>query len=242
MKRWIGTRLLLPALAIWLASDAPRTDGAYLTVTNMVVSGRAEVFSAGGAEALSAGAINPPGITFASDPGSYVIFDMVTGQIQAGSGFSPNNADGISTETTNITTTSGLSGIIDTDRAFFLSGVFLGPNMPVPPAPPTPIFTDANDFVALTPQIGQVFFIGDGRTFNGDIQQRFYVPDGATRFFLGIPDAYDGVTAFHGTPSSYADNSGELTVTFSVVPEPTSVVLMGLGLAAAIPLLRRRIR
>ena len=48
----------------------------------------------------------------------------------------------------------------------------------------------SRDFASLAPQIHQPFFIGDGRTSNGEVQQ-FIVPEGATRLFIGTMDGWE---------------------------------------------------
>ena len=58
-----------------------------------------------------------------------------------------------------------------------------------------------------------MFPIGDGRTTSGTLQ-RFTVPAGATRLYLGYVDA-DG---FSGSPGFYDDNTGSIRVTFAVSP------------------------
>jgi hypothetical protein len=54
----------------------------------------------------------------------------------------------------------------------------------------------------------QIFFIGDGRTHDGEAQ-RFKVPRGATRLYLGFADAW----GWRGAPGYFDDNSGSLDVT-----------------------------
>lgn len=72
-------------------------------------------------------------------------------------------------------------------------GVFLTDALPDSTGAPSPLdFTSdsSRDFTTLTPQIKQVFFIGDGRRADGEVQQ-FIVPPGATRLFIGIQDGYE---------------------------------------------------
>lgn len=72
-----------------------------------------------------------------------------------------------------------------------LVGVFLGPDDPKGADPPPDLeFSLAflRDFNELSPMLRQVFFIGDGLTSVG-ISQRFRVPQGATRLYLGVMDA-----------------------------------------------------
>lgn len=74
-------------------------------------------------------------------------------------------------------------------------GIFLGdkqPNKVMTALPSQLDFTSpsSRDFTALSPQLRQPFFIGNGRRSNGDLQQ-FIAPSGATRLFLGTMDGYE---------------------------------------------------
>jgi hypothetical protein len=80
------------------------------------------------------------------------------------------------------------------------------------------------------PELGQQFFIGDGRTASSVIQQ-FLVPDGATTLYLGLADGF----AFAGDPGFYDDNTGVYSAAYAVsstttVPEPTTLALLGCGI------------
>ena len=86
---------------------------------------------------------------------------------------------------------NGISGI--TAPPGSVVGVFLGPDQPdLSPAPSALNFQSGVpgglDYTSLSPQLKQVFFIGDGRTSSGQIQQ-VVVPAGATRLFLAVMDA-----------------------------------------------------
>src|SRR6202012_498516 len=84
---------------------------------------------------------------------------------------------------------------------------------------------------SFSPEINQVFFIGDGLTGTGSGQiQNFLVPDTADRLYLGFADSFDSV------PSYYADNVGSLTATFSITsaPEPASLLFVSGGLLVGI--------
>lgn len=59
----------------------------------------------------------------------------------------------------------------------------------------------SRNFQSLSPLVGQVFFIGDGRRDDGSVQQ-FVVPSGATRLFIGTMDQYE-----------WNNNVGSYTVT-----------------------------
>jgi hypothetical protein len=79
-------------------------------------------------------------------------------------------------------------------------------------------FSDATiGFESLAPELHQGFFIGDGLTGTGTGSvQKFYVPTGATRLYLGVYDAY----GWTGLPGYYDDNGGQFDVTVAptVVP------------------------
>lgn len=72
-------------------------------------------------------------------------------------------------------------------------GVFLNDKDPSKTSAPSTLdFSTASsrNFSTLSPQLKQVFFIGDGVTSQGVLQQ-FVVPPGATRLFLGNMDEYE---------------------------------------------------
>lgn len=71
-----------------------------------------------------------------------------------------------------------------------VTGVFLSGDQPVAGDEPEHLnfeTEDARNFTVLAPKLNQPFFIGDGRNSDGDVQ-RFVVPDGATRLFMGVMD------------------------------------------------------
>lgn len=89
----------------------------------------------------------------------------------------------------------------------FVVGVFLTDVPADDSAPPRLDFTNANDRTfTLAPEIGQVFFIGDGKG------RTYAVPEGATRLFLGFADAY----LYEGCPGWYNNNDGRVKVDVDV--------------------------
>ncbi len=100
-----------------------------------------------------------------------------------------------------------VSGIASADRVGYLVGVFLPRRGPDGPPPATRDFEDAYDFRKSTPSLAQLFFIGDGRSADGELQ-RFEIPASATRLYLGLADAF----GFAGPPGAYDDNHGSFRV------------------------------
>jgi hypothetical protein len=100
-------------------------------------------------------------------------------------------------------------------------GVFLPAILTDDPLAPTLSFETAasRNFRRLAPDLGQVFFIGDGRTDGGTLQV-FDVPQGATRLWLGVHDAFE-----------WNDNDGSYSVAAIPVPAPAPLLLMLSGLA-----------
>jgi hypothetical protein len=134
------------------------------------------------------------------------------GSISADGGVTFNGADG-SLGPITVNAWDGISGIRDRSGGFYLVGIFLTDDEPQDPAPAARNFTNHHDAPSMSPALATVFFIGDGHTGTGQTQ-RFHVPAGATRLFLGIADACGG----QGLPGCYGDNLGSLEVTFSIMP------------------------
>lgn len=145
-----------------------------------------------------------------------------------------NGPDG-ATVSMNINSYGGISGYFG--PALALVGVFLTDAAPQAPAPSILDFSTSGlgrNFPAISPQIGQLFFIGDGQT-DGELIQTIVIPTGATRLFLGVPDCLNGI----GDPGYYGDNQGSLSVAVNQVPEPASVALIELGVALLLGVRRR---
>src|ERR1051326_5899584 len=96
------------------------------------------------------------------------------------------------------------NGIADLTAPFAsLVAVLMGPNRPDQSSPPRALdFRESadRDYLVIAPELKQPFFIGDGLTSSGAVQQ-VIAPAGATRLFLGVMDEY-----------RWADNEGSFTV------------------------------
>jgi hypothetical protein len=221
---------------------------------SVIVPGTANIWGAGHSSVPDGGSSLPPSITFALGGVSSVSFSSVTGTVNFGTQPMSIAPDGTSIPgwpgvNINGYAGGGISGIQFDGRQFFLMGVFLGPPEPSGDGPAKLVYSTASaNGLVFSPLLAQVFFIGDGRG-NGSLQQTFSVPAGATRLFFGFAD---GVPEFGSpeapvNPGAYGDNTGSLSVNYSLNevnrplvhnPEPSTIVLMGLGIAA-LTLLRR---
>ncbi|MDQ7012269.1 MAG: PEP-CTERM sorting domain-containing protein [Planctomycetota bacterium] len=126
----------------------------------------------------------------------------------------------------DIASYQGISGFIH-PGTLPLVAVFLSDEAPQESAPARLDFNSiGSNFASLSPEIGQTFFVGNGWT-DGGVLQEFVVPTGATRVFFGLADA----GFFTGEPTGYADNEGAFAadVSFNVVPAPGSIALLGFG-------------
>lgn len=129
----------------------------------------------------------------------------------------------------NLLSLGSLSGYVGTQGA--LAAVFLNDNVPIGGSSPATLdFSTelSRDFLSLSPGLGQVFFVGDGKT-SGGVLQEFIAPAGATRLFFGIPDGF----GFNGPPGAYDDNDGAYRIAVGVnddppnsVPDGGSLILM----------------
>lgn len=143
----------------------------------------------------------------------------------------------------NLAPLDGISGYLGPQGP--LVGVFLDGSIPNGSSPPPTIdFTSAGigiDFLTLAPDLGQIFYIGDGVTSGGDFQS-FEAPTGATRVFFGIPDGF----GFVGLPGAYDDNDGSYRInigineTPSAIPVPAAVWLFGTALFGLIGFTKRK--
>jgi Flp pilus assembly protein TadG len=131
--------------------------------------------------------------------GSPLSFDGIDGSASNSSSSTVVSADGNSTDiesnyTGNDNNVLGMKGPLNS-----LVGIFLDDNPPnhgsTPTADDTACPSDYSDLTKLdrltySPKLKQIFFIGDGRTSKGEVQQ-FIPPAGATRLFLATWDGWE---------------------------------------------------
>jgi hypothetical protein len=197
----------------------------------LIVDAQANIFGAGHS-AVPGDGVMPPGAALPSGTNRVLTFSSIVGR------WSPSNSlssdcgpDGthfsVFAAGTDVYSSDGISGVIRTDAEMFLVGAFLSDLEPQSPGPARLDFSPAaigTEFLTLTPQLNQVFFIGDGLTgTDSGTVQRFSIPNSATHLYLGVADAY----YMQGMPGYYGDNYGTLATTFSVVPEPSTFALLG---------------
>lgn len=208
------TRAGLLAFAAAVALAAPAGAGAAVTTD---VDARSNIFAAGLAAVppfTGGGGLLPPVVSL--DGAATVVFPSVTGTWTCVTTWPPFYApDGDcfgDTGDTKIDSVNSIAGFFAASEGP-LVGVFLGPDPPAGPAPPPLDFRTGaigEQFFALAPSLRQPFFVGDGIMGPG-LRQRFTVPAGATRLFLGMADA----DSFVGNPGWYNDNSGVFRVSVS---------------------------
>lgn len=203
------TRLLVTGLALLLTSQAGIAAAVEVVVpgsANPNLAGRADGYSCCSGDASpQQAATEVTGLAFS--PTDVLTFE-VTGQVSFGGG--PTTGDNPDGDTPFSMTNYGDGISSPTDvRANALLGVFLGDDSPTGAATPDPLsFATGLAFSWVAPEVGQIFFIGDGVTsdsnaglFNGATQV-FIVPDGATRLFLGTGD---GVGWYNNTGTFTVD-------------------------------------
>ena len=213
-RRW------LPALAVALLSSAAASANS----NSLTVAGVSDIWLAsqpngtvlstgfGGSDVVPANSpvLASTGLTLA--PGGILTFS-VSGTINFGGCVSPSpdGAGVCSTFTGN--PFFGISSYVGPINA--LVGVFLDNNTPAGSAPAGLDFTSpaSQSQPVASPQLRQVFFIGDGLTGTGSgAVQQFVIPAGATRLFLA---SSDGPGASFNNSSSFA-----VTVTESAAASP----------------------
>jgi hypothetical protein len=190
----------------------------------VIVDATMDVFQAGGNIDNSRGS-PPVTLHFVAREWSYLTFRSMLGSWTCQNGTPDYGPDG---ETSGYCLTAGgatsfpsiglLSGYRATDFVGPLVGVFLADTLPASP-PSSLVFHVGNsseggiptDFRILNPEIGQVFFIGDGLTGTGTgAIQAFVIPPAATHLYLGYVDSCMGTNKT--CPGCYGDNVGSAHV------------------------------
>ncbi|HZU34488.1 MAG TPA: putative Ig domain-containing protein, partial [Gemmataceae bacterium] len=147
-------------------------------------------------------------------PGASLMFTVLAGQVNNVPGGGGPGPDGGGFTGHWAGAQNGISNIVAPGNS--LLGIFLGPNAPAGPTVPATLdFSSSGnvpggvDYTTLSPQLNQLFFIGDGRTSGGQVQQ-VVVPAGATRLYLATMDG-----------TQWNNNSGSFAV--AVAPfDPTN--------------------
>jgi hypothetical protein len=210
-----------------------------LSLASITVPGTANPWLAGMPNGTTIGPDSAPTespvlvTTISIIPGTQLVFS-VTGGVHFGVG-PPSHPDGDPSFGFSPNTIAPVHGMSNVSSQFdALLGVFLGNAQPdTNPAPtpdldfsPTGNVPGGIDYLTLSPQLQQVFFIGDGLT-SASVMQCITVPDGATRLFLG---SHDGFGWFNNTGAFEVD----VQVKSGAVPEPaTFVVWLLLGVILA---------
>ena len=217
-----GTVAVDAAANIYAAGDADTsafTFGGVLPVAIDVLGSTQVLFSS-----VTAG----PPVTGSPTGGATCIFD---GLASSGDGNTCVSA------TSNIAAANGYSSFYLEGRTMPLVGLFVGDTKGATPTGLTSNFDTENAKLSFTPELQQVFLIGDGKS-DGGVMQTFAVPTGARTLYLGFADA----SGFWGQPGFYWDNYGGLSVSYttSAVPEPTAAVLALSGMLALMGARRAR--
>jgi hypothetical protein len=225
-----SNRCIIPLLVAAIGFTFHSEAGA----TSIHVSPKADIYLAGGNIRVGSNGENPSDFSFSAAPGLDLTFDVTGSATPFGAGTPMLGADGNLGALGGLPDIGALSGVTYPGMSSLpLFGVLLGNTLPTTPPAGIGFFTQGVAFDALSPLLGQVFWIGDGLTGTGSgAGQVFHVPTGATHLYLGfIDDAgayHDNVGGFDVDIHSRAPDS-----TPNPVPEPSSVLLMLTGAAAA---------
>jgi len=244
IARWLGRSIVCTTLVIGVSASTAHAD------TTVVVPGTSDIWLAGqpvgstvtGYFGTDTALTNSP-IGVGVSGGSAITFSIIAftptsvdggcfdTTADAGAcypdefGFSPGPANGIS-----------LANL----PAGALVGVFLAAGGPSGATPTALNFTGSGGigtaFGSLSPELDQLFFIGDGLTGTGSgSTQQFIAPSGATMLYLAVSDS---VGASNGNSGSITANVSSSAV--APIPEPGTVSLVGMGIAGLVGVAKRR--
>jgi hypothetical protein len=184
---------------------------------NVKIDSRCNIFAAGMPQVpeMSGGAgILPVKVQLSG--ASAVMLSQVTGEVSCAFSFYGAEGGDCAGGDTILDAFGSISGIVHHKRTMFVVGVFLG-DAPPDTAPDRLDFTDRDNLSEFVPQLGQVFFVGDGLN-SARQQQQFIVPKGATAVYLGFADG----SSFQGEPGFYDDNKGTISAMVTLINKETS--------------------
>lgn len=205
---------------------------------SQVIDGQANIFGYGVSTPAPAGGgagVLAPVVNL--DPGTgRILYVQGLGQVSYFNGGAPFGADGDPFNST-INGAGPISGVGPLNVRGGIFGVFIEDGDISGLTAPANFSQASLTEASYAPGLRQVFFIGDGYADAGwTINQEFHVPDGASKLVFGVADAFN----WNGNIGFYGDNTGEYIVEYavtSVVPEPASMIALGVG---ALALVRRR--
>lgn len=200
---------------------------AQVSGVTLFVGSHTDIYRSGGYNDDSDG-VSPAAFVFPAGPGQVLTFLSVVGQWTCNNGVEPPySADGTTTvgvcyPRANISPTGPFSGYDNTDYQGAMVGMFLECGLPISVAPTLRFYVSdgsqggiKTDFETLQPEVGQVFFVGDGLTGTGTgKRQQFLVPPTATHLYLGYVDTC--YSSGYAGPGCYFDNAGSITVTLNI--------------------------
>lgn len=186
---------------------------------NLNLAGRANGYSCCSGDSAPAQSPTPvSGLSLV--PGDTLAFS-VSGEVSySGAASGRNNPDGSPYAGVPRNFGDGISSPINLNRVDALVGLFLGAGSPTgAPIPSRINYSGGLNFRSIAPQVGQIFFIGNGltgdthtRDFGGTVQT-FVVPTGATRLYLGTTDG-----------SGWYNNNGSFNVEVTSIPQQSPLV------------------
>jgi len=216
---------------------------------NVSVSGLTDIWLAGQPNAIVLNnGFGAPDVTLTNSPVQVTGISVVPSNTLTFSATGTTNFSGCASPSPDGGGACGsLFGLANAEGPFFgissfrgpvnaLVGVFVNDNVPGGTAPAGFDFNQAGatSQATLSPQLNQVFFIGDGLTgTNSGATQQFVIPAGATRLFLASSDGAGASFNNSGSFSVNVTDSGAPPAPPATTPLPSTGLLLLFGLAAA---------